>query len=217
MGSFNLGNKSKSGGIISGLYGAWSNTSHSYLLSKSATTFMMIRRWPQAKIIFLTFDCDRRNFLGRGEVGLFHASSIATIRHKNAWLSKLNLCFSSFPITRLFCFCSAVRQWGTQRAQIFIFCKSFVKIRITEFGEIPLTCDISSYVARRFSAKTVRRKFHTSLICWCFRPSWHRIILYGDTSSTKTSCPTGKYTTVQCLLTTNFTQSTVNFCRVFAT
>jgi len=40
MGSFNLWNKSKFGGLMSGLYGAWGNTSHSYLvLSKSVTTF----------------------------------------------------------------------------------------------------------------------------------------------------------------------------------
>jgi len=39
MGSFNLWNKSKSGGLTSELYGAWGNTSHSYLLNKSVTTF----------------------------------------------------------------------------------------------------------------------------------------------------------------------------------
>jgi hypothetical protein len=39
MGSFNLGNMSKSGGLMSGFYGAWGNTSHLYLLSKSVTTF----------------------------------------------------------------------------------------------------------------------------------------------------------------------------------
>ena len=37
MGSFNLWNKSNSGGLMSGLYGAWGNNSHSYLLSKSVT------------------------------------------------------------------------------------------------------------------------------------------------------------------------------------
>jgi hypothetical protein len=38
---FNLWNtrKSTSGGFISGLYDAWDNTPHSYLLSKSVTTF----------------------------------------------------------------------------------------------------------------------------------------------------------------------------------
>ena len=39
MGYSNLWNKSKSGGLVSGLHGAWGNTSHSYLLSKSVTTF----------------------------------------------------------------------------------------------------------------------------------------------------------------------------------
>jgi len=43
-GSFNLENNSKSGGLMSGLYGAWGNTSHSYLLSKSVTTFPRCRR-----------------------------------------------------------------------------------------------------------------------------------------------------------------------------
>jgi len=44
MGSFNLWNKLKSGGLVSGLYGTWSNTSHSYLLSTSVTTFPRCRR-----------------------------------------------------------------------------------------------------------------------------------------------------------------------------
>jgi hypothetical protein len=38
MGSFNLWNKSKSGRLMSGLYGAWRNISHLYLRSKSVTT-----------------------------------------------------------------------------------------------------------------------------------------------------------------------------------
>jgi hypothetical protein len=44
MSSFNLWNKSKFGGLVSGLYGAWGNTSHSYLLSKSVTTFLRCGR-----------------------------------------------------------------------------------------------------------------------------------------------------------------------------
>jgi hypothetical protein len=44
MDSFNLWNKMKSGGLMSGLYGTWSNTSHLYLLSKSVTTFPRRRR-----------------------------------------------------------------------------------------------------------------------------------------------------------------------------
>ena len=50
MGSFNLGNKSKSGGLMYGLYGAWGNTSHSYLLSKSVTTFVRCGRALSCKI-----------------------------------------------------------------------------------------------------------------------------------------------------------------------
>jgi len=41
---FNLWNKLKAGGLMSGLYGTWSNTVHSYLLSKSVTTFPRCRR-----------------------------------------------------------------------------------------------------------------------------------------------------------------------------
>jgi len=37
--SFNLWNKSKSGGLMSGLHDAWANTYHSYVLNKSVTTF----------------------------------------------------------------------------------------------------------------------------------------------------------------------------------
>jgi hypothetical protein len=74
-------------------------------------------------------------------------SAIATFRCRNAWPSTLNLCFSNFAISRRFYFCSAVKQWGTHRAQFF-FCKSFVKIRNTDVGEIPVACDISSHVAR---------------------------------------------------------------------
>jgi len=39
MGSFNMWNNSKSSGFMSGLYGAWGNTSPSYLLSKLVTAF----------------------------------------------------------------------------------------------------------------------------------------------------------------------------------
>ena len=39
MGSFILGNKSKSGGLMSGLYDGWDNAFYSYVLSKSVTTF----------------------------------------------------------------------------------------------------------------------------------------------------------------------------------
>jgi len=187
----------------------------------------MISRWSPAKIIVrLTFDCARRNFLDRGKVGLLHSfdcnfnsgsksltyvSSIATVWYINAWLSTLNLCFSNVAISRRFCFCSAVKHWGTYRAEMFLFCTSFVKIRNNDVGEIP--------VARRSTilCKKVCHTFHTSFICWCFRPSWPLAIVYGGTSFTKTSSPTGNCTTVHFLLTTNFTQSTMNFCWLFAT
>jgi hypothetical protein len=203
-----------------GLYVACGNTSHSYLFSKSVTTFsrceralsckmsgpspsksgwvdfctflcaisasshdntllsqlfhmellsvMMIPRWSYANIIIcLICDCACRIFLGRGKAGLLHSfdcdfncgpkslthvSSIVKIRYKNAWPSALNLCFSNDAVTKRYCFCSAVKQWGTHRAQIFLFCKSFVKIRNIYVDETPVACDISSHVARRFSA-----------------------------------------------------------------
>ena len=39
MGSFNLWNRSKSDGLMSGPYSMWGNTSHSSLLNNSVTTF----------------------------------------------------------------------------------------------------------------------------------------------------------------------------------
>lgn len=39
IGSFSLENKSKSGGLISGLYSVWGNISHLYLLRKLVMTF----------------------------------------------------------------------------------------------------------------------------------------------------------------------------------
>jgi len=64
MGSFNLWNKSKSGGLMSGLYGAWGNTSHSYLLSKSVTTSPRCGRalsckmsGPASQVGFCAFFC----------------------------------------------------------------------------------------------------------------------------------------------------------------
>lgn len=65
MGSFNLGCKSKFGGLMFGLYGAWSNT-HLYLLSKSVghnllqvwAVIVMQKEWPipeQVRSIFVHF------------------------------------------------------------------------------------------------------------------------------------------------------------------
>jgi hypothetical protein len=49
------------------------------------------------------------------------------------------------------------------------------------------------FLARRSTilCKKVRHKFHTSFICWCFRPFWPLIIRCGDMSFTKTSSPVG--------------------------
>jgi len=70
-----------------------------------------------------------------------------------------------FAISRRFCFCSAVNKWGTHRAQIFLFCKSFVKIQNIDVGEIPVPCDISSHVAQRSSARKSATSFtlHSSV------------------------------------------------------
>jgi len=100
----------------------------------------------------------------------------------------------------------------------------------TNFSFLQIVCQNTEYwcwwnpgslwyfLARRLMilCKKVHHKFHTLFICWCFRPSWPWVIICGDTSFMKTSSPMGNCTMVHCLLTTNFTQSTVNFCRVFA-
>jgi len=118
-------------------------------------------------------------FLGRGEVGLLHSfdcdfnsgskslthvSLIPTIRHRNAWPSTLNLCFSNAGISRPFCLCSAVKQWGTLWAYIYFFAN-----RSSKYGILML---MKSRYLRYFLAsrstilcKKVRHKFHTSFIC----------------------------------------------------
>jgi hypothetical protein len=214
MGSFNLRNKSKSGGFMSELYGAWGNTFHSNLLSKSVTTFpscgralsckmsgpspsksgrvfvhffaqflqpvTLIRCWHFCSTWTSTCHDDSSVIISKdhqllelwirlskfvrsrgvgllhsrgcdfisGSMSLTHVSSIATFRYRNAWLSTLNLYFSNIAISGRFCFCSAVKQWGTYLAQIFLSCKLFVKIRNTDVGEIPVACGISSHVTR---------------------------------------------------------------------
>ena len=100
----------------------------------------------------LTFDWARRHFSGRGEpVALhsldcnfnsgskspIHISSITTIRRKNAWSSTSNLSFSKVAMSRRFWFCSALKQWGTHRAEIFLFFKSLAKIRNTDAAQLP--------------------------------------------------------------------------------
>jgi hypothetical protein len=64
MGSFNLGNKSKFGGLMSGLFGAFGNTSHSYLLGKSVNLpqvqacIVVQNEWPipeKARSVFVHF------------------------------------------------------------------------------------------------------------------------------------------------------------------
>ena len=79
---------------------------------------------------------------------------MATIRSKNSWSSASDLPFSKVAMFRRFCFCSAVRQWGTHRADIFLFFKSFIKIRNTDVAGIPLALESSSHVAWRSSSRT---------------------------------------------------------------
>jgi hypothetical protein len=57
-------------------------------------------------------DCD----FNSGSNSLTHVSSIATIQHRNAWPTTSDLSFSNVAMSRRFCFCSAVKQWGTHRA-----------------------------------------------------------------------------------------------------
>ena len=262
MGSFNSWNKSKSGGLMSGLYGAWSNLANRSQPSPGADVHRrakwMAHLWA-SQVGFCAFYCavfafrhdntllshlllmelchhdfsviisqdhhlldlwlSSSKFLGSrggrtsplldcdfnsGSKSLTHVSSIAIIRYRNAWPPTLNLCYSNIAISRRFCFCSAVQQWGTHRAQIFLFCKSFVKTRNTDVGEIPVSCNISSHVNRRSCA----RKSATS---FTLRSSGDVFGLPDLGSSfmvtffTKRSSPTGNYTTVHCLLTTNCT------------
>jgi hypothetical protein len=112
-------------------------------------------------------------FFGRGDFGLLHSFdchfnscskflthvSIATIRHRNAWFSTLNLCFSNVAISRHFCFFSAAKQWGTHRAQVFFFSANPLSKYGIVSGEIPVPCDISSQVAQRSSARKSATSF----------------------------------------------------------
>ena len=56
-----------------------------------------------------------------GSKSLSHVSWIATIRRKNAWSLTPNLSFSKVAMSRHFCFCAAVKQWGTHSAVICVF------------------------------------------------------------------------------------------------
>jgi hypothetical protein len=53
----------------------------------------------------------------------------------------------------------------SNQAQIFLFCKLFVKIQNTYVGEILVSCDISLHVTRRSSARKSAKSFtlHTSV------------------------------------------------------
>jgi hypothetical protein len=70
MGTFNLRStcKSKSGRLMSGLYGALGNTSNSYLLCKSVTTLPQVRvcivhnEWPVPEQVGSVFVLFLRNF-----------------------------------------------------------------------------------------------------------------------------------------------------------
>jgi len=70
-----------------------------------------------------------------------------------------NLCFINVALSRRFCFCSAVKQWGSHRAQNCLFCKCFAKIRNTDVGEIPAACDISLHVSRLSCVKQSSTSF----------------------------------------------------------
>ena len=98
--------------------------------------------------------------------------------------STWNLCFCNVVISRRFCFCSTVKQLGTHWAQIFLFWKSFVKIRNTE-GEIPVASNISPHVTWPSCA----RKFVTS---FTLRLSVDVFGLPGLRSSFLVTCPSRK-------------------------
>jgi hypothetical protein len=62
-------------------------------------------------------------------------------------------------MSRHFCLCSALKQWETHQAQIFLFCKSLVKIRNTDVGGILVACDISSHVTWRSASRKSATSF----------------------------------------------------------
>ena len=64
--------------------------------------------------------------------------------------------------------------------------------------------------------KSMCHKLHTSFILSRSRPSWPWVIVYAHTTTTKTISPTRNRTSVHCEHTTDFTQSTVDFCGIFA-
>ena len=119
--------------------------------------------------------------------------------------------FPGFPVS--------VQQSSSERPighKFFFSANRFVKIRNTDVGEISAACDISSLVARRSCARKSTQVSYflhllmfSTFLAFGLRLGWR--VLH------KNECPTGNCTTVHCLLTTNFTQSTVNFCCVFAT
>jgi hypothetical protein len=68
------------------------------------------------------------------------------VNSNNSMPSALNLCFSNVAIPKGFCFCSAVKQWGTHLAKMFLFCKPFDKIRNTDHDKIPVPSDVFFHV-----------------------------------------------------------------------
>jgi hypothetical protein len=166
------------------------NTLLSHFVPRGTLSFMMILRWSQANIIIcLTFDCARRKFFGsrRGWTSplvrlwfylRFKVSNPCFVKSEfsiqECWTFDLN-CFSNVRLSRRFYFCSAVKHWGTQQAQNFLFCKSYVKIRNTNWWN---SRSLWYFLARRSTnvCKKVRHNFHTSFICWCLCTSWLWII-----------------------------------------
>jgi len=135
MGSFNLWNKSKSGGLRSGLYGMWGNTSHLYLLSKSVTTFP---RWGNALSCKMSGPSPSKSGQFLCLCFLFLFSSLAVRDPSCTNFSFLQIVCQNMEY---WCWWNPGSLWYFPTRHSMILCKN------------------------------VRHKFHTSFICWCFRPS----------------------------------------------
>jgi hypothetical protein len=227
---------------MSGLYGAWGNTSHSYLPGKSVTTFPKCGRALSCKmsgpppnkssqvcmhfsakflhpvtIVRCCQTCSTWNSICHDDSSVIisknhdlldrwlHSSKLfgsqeswtsplvwlrfqlrftvfnprflnSVISIQECFTFNLNLCFSNVAISRRFCFCSAVKQRGTHRAQIVLICKSFVKIRNTDVGKNQVACDtcISSHVVRWFCGSKSATSFtlRSSVDVFCLPDLW---------------------------------------------
>ena len=111
--------------------------------------------WPLIVLAEIFLNCD----FNSASKWLINVSLIATIGPNNGWSSTWNLSFCKVAMSRRFCFCSAIKQWGTHVAEIILFFKSLVKIRNTDVAGTPVYLESSSYIARRSSSRASATSF----------------------------------------------------------